>query len=84
MQQPLCYGHGQTTASQPESLSYSMTGQQQSMPKYNRRAHISHTGDTPESPGTGDQGEYTLSHTRHPLYKETWPKLRDIANLPNT
>ena len=45
------------SASQLEGRSHQQNGQQQPRPKYNRRAHITHTKDIPRASSSGDQGD---------------------------
>lgn len=50
----------------PEGQSLSLMCQQQSRLTYNRRAHTTHTWDTPGAPSSGEQGDYVTEAHRTP------------------
>lgn len=73
------------TASQHKDQSQIQTCQQQSRLDNNRKAHKIHTRKIPLEHLAQVRREIaTLGLTKHPLYRVTLPRLRDITDLPNT
>lgn len=52
-------------------------------PSYNRGTYAAHTGNTPESPDSSDQGNCATGPTGHLLHTATFLRLGDIADLPH-
>lgn len=81
-QKLICSNHSHSC--QPEGQSSPLMCQQQSRFKHDRTVYTTYTKNTLEHPAQVTRETVSLSPTGCLLYKVTLPRLRGIANLPDT